>query len=77
MNMYKFDICLSSYLAKLHNCYIINVVDIRPVPDGKLFTLFVRFNIFFLMIENNGSLWSIYLLHVVYNFRYAIVPVNR
>ena len=46
-------------------------MNIRPVPDGKLFTLFVRFNIFFVIIENNGSLWSFYLLHVIYNFRLA------
>ena len=32
------------------SCY---VVDIRPVLDGKLFRLFVRFSIFFLRIENN------------------------
>ena len=47
------------------------IVDICLVPDGKLFTLFVRFNIFFPIIENNGSLWSFYLLHVIYNFQLA------
>ena len=46
-------------------------MDICLVPDGKFFTLFVRFNIFFLIIENNGSLWNFYLLHVINNFQLA------